>query len=233
MNINYITLIPFLTLCLLIGGGVAALLIKPSDFQKTRLSVFISIMGSMAVVVLGFNVYVSTTGLQVQRTVNNAQFTKESIDKLWLFPNQLFTDKTHARPEFLASFYYNNLTLYDLTKDLHNKPTLQSELEEQYIAIVLIQCWEDYLTFRTLEKTGDDVWLCNFLQWAQSPFLKKYFNNLKYNYASTTRDFAALLFEYADQIPVPTMDPNIYNFYANKLLKNPQLLKIFTETENK
>lgn len=190
-------------------------------------------MGSMAVVVLGLNVYVSTAGLQLQRTVNNAQFTKESIDKLWLFPNQLLTEKSHARPEFLASLYYNNLSLYTLTKDLNNKPTPQSEIEEQYISIVLIQCWEDYLTFRKLDRTGEEVWLCNFLQWAQSPFLKKTFNNLKYNFAPKTCDFADLLFEAAAQIPVPTTDPLIYKDAVTKLLHHPKLLKIFNAETDK
>lgn len=221
------TLIPFLTIGILIGGIIAAVRIKPNDFKNTRISVFISIMGSMAVVVLGVNVYVSTVGLQTQNSVNSAQFTKESIDKLWLFPNQILTEKRNARPEFLASFYYNNLTLYELTKNLSTSPTPQSEIDEQYISIVLIQCWEDYLTFRTLEKTGDDVWLCNFLQWAQSPFLKKAFDTLKYNFASLTRDFADLLFENAALIPIPSNNPKIYRDTVEKLLSNPKLLTIF------
>ena len=43
-------------------------------------------MGSMRVVVLGFNVYVSTAGLQLQRTVNNAQFTKNPLISYGYFP---------------------------------------------------------------------------------------------------------------------------------------------------
>ncbi len=108
-----------------------------------------------------------------------------------------------------------------------NATSHQPEMDEQYISIVLIQCWEDYLTFRTLEKTGDDVWLCNFLQWAQSLFLKRSYNNLKYNFAPLTRDFASLLFENADLIPIPANDPEVYRVTVKKLLNNPKLLIIF------
>ncbi|WP_032112187.1 hypothetical protein [Candidatus Paracaedibacter symbiosus] len=225
--------IEFLTISILIGGLLAAIFIKPDEFKNTRTSVFVSIMSSMAVIVLGFNVYVSTVGLQNQRSVTSAQFTKDSVDKMWLLPNNLLTEKKHARSEFLSSFYYNNISLYNLTKDLHTEETIESALEEQYIAIVLIQSWEDYLTFRMLDKTGDIVWLCNFLQWAQSPFLRKIFKNLKYNFATTTRDFALLLFEYADRIPVPCTDPEIYNKLSDEMLRDPKLLRIFEARSNK
>jgi len=219
--------IGILTFLLLIGGFFAAYFIKPTEFKNTRTSVFISIVSSMAVVVLGLNVYLNSYSLQEQQITKNAQFTKESIDKLWLLPNNLLTEKKNARPEFLASLYYNNDTLFKLTKDLHTTETTESALEEQYIAIVLIQAWEDYLTVRMLDKTGDIVWLCNFLQWGQSPFLRKTYKNLKYNFAITTRDFASLLFEYAERISVPCLDAEIYQQLSNEMLRDPKLLRIF------
>lgn len=87
-------------------------------------------MGSVAVLILAFNILLTSIKLEADRAVNNAQFTKQTIDKLWLFPNQLLTEKTHARPEFLASLYYNNVNLYQLTKGLKSIPTPKSELEE-------------------------------------------------------------------------------------------------------
>lgn len=226
---DYVTLIPIITTFLLLVGGFATIFIKPTEFQNTRTFVFISIMGSIAVIILAFNVYLETITLALQRKVNEAHFTKETIDKLWLFPNQLLTEKVNARPEFLASLYYNNLTLYNLTKESHTKSTLHSELDEQYVGILLIQCWEDYMTLRTLERTGDEVWLCNFLQWAQSPYLKDIFDNLKYNYAPITISFGKLLFEYAAHIPIPVKDPEIYKTTVTKLMADSRLLAIFKE----
>jgi hypothetical protein len=232
-GIDYIKFIPFITLVMLVAGTITAILSKPLEFKDTRIAVFFSVMGSMAVIILAFNVYVSTVNLETQRTDNAAHFTKETIDKLWLYPNKLLTEKPHARPEFLASLYYNNQTLYNLTKDVHNIPTINSELDEQYISILLIQCWEDYLTLRTLEHTGDEVWLCNFLQWAQSPFLKKNFDRLKYNFAATTIKLGQLLFEYSSNLPIPTPDPELYRTTVNKLLDDQRLKDIFIERSQK
>jgi hypothetical protein len=65
--------------------------------------------------------------------------------------------------------YYNNINLYNLTKDIKTEVTVDSELDEPYISIFMFQNWEDHLTFRNLDAAGDKVWLRNYLQWAQSP----------------------------------------------------------------
>lgn len=97
----------------------------------------------------------------------------------------------------------------------------------------MIQSWEDYLTLRTLEETGDEFWLHNFLQWAQSPYLKKEFDTLKYNFAPLTIDLGKLLFEYAALIPIPSDDPEVYKKSVSKLLKDPRLIRIFEERSKK
>lgn len=228
-NFDYISVIPFLALFVLIISIIAAIFIKPHSFHSSRTFVFISIMASLAVVILAGNIFLTTINMEIQRKINNAQFTKQAIDKLWLYPNQLLITEKQARPEFLASFYYNNPALYRLTKDLHTTPTTESTLQEQYISIALIQCWEDYLTLRELDQTGDQVWLYNFIQWAQSPYLKNDFNTLKYNFAPTTIKFGELLFEYAAQIPVPTTNPNEVKKLITNLFKDPRLSAIFNE----
>ncbi len=224
---NYTDLIPYLTLITILAGAVAAAFIKPGKFKNTKTAVFISIMSSMAVVIISFDVILTTNSLEKQNMVNNAKFTKQAIDKLWLFPNQLLKDAKHARPEFISSLYYNNNTVYNLTKHNVTEPTIKSEMEEQYIALVLIQSWEDYLTLRNLDKTGDTVWIHNFLQWAQSPYLKKIYDNLKYNFSATTIEFGNLLFKYANTIPVPSNDPEIYKETTIKLLNDPKSKQIF------
>jgi hypothetical protein len=226
---DYITIIPVLTIVILIASVLASIYIKPAEFKKTRTSVFISIMGSAAVVILAFNVYLTSVNVINQKAVNEATFTKKAVDKLWLFPNQLLMEATAARPEFLASFYSSNTTLYELSKDLKTKPTIQSELAEQYISIVLFQCWEDYLTLRTLGETGDESWLFSFIQWARSPYLRETFDRLKYNYAPTTIKLAELLFEYGLKIPVPNLDKEFYRKMVKELIDDPKLKEIFKE----
>ena len=231
-NFEYIDIIPITCLVLLLLGITAAIFIKPHDFQRSRTYVFISILASLAVVILACNVFLTTINLDSQRGINNTNFTKTAIDKLWLYPNDLLTKKKAIRPEFLASFYYNNLALYRLTQNLKTEPTIASTIEEQFIAITFIQCWEDFLTFRELDKTGDLVWLYNFIQWAQSPYLKIEFERLKYNYAPTTIEFGNLLFEYAQNIPVPTTDVSIYSSKVKKLYHDPRLVAVFNQRKN-
>lgn len=229
INFKLINFIPIATLMILLLGGIAAFFIQPTTFHETRTSVFISIMGSIAVLILAFNVFLTTIHLEMQKNISNARYTKSAIDKLWLYPNDKITTLTKVRPEFRASLYYNNLTLYNLTKNRKNEPTIESALQEQELSILLIQTWEDYLTFRTISQTGDDVWLINFLQWAQSPYLKAQFEVLKYNFAKTTIELGELLFEYASKLPVPTTDPNLYNITAHKILKDKRLIGIYGE----
>ncbi len=164
-----------------------------------------------------------------QAEIKKIKATKENIENLWIYPNLWFNSKSKVRPEFYASLYYNNLDLYKLTQNLQTKITVNSALEEQSFSILLLQCWEDYLTFRQLDKTGDYVWLINYVQWAQSPYLKEHFDRLKYNYSDTTIRFAELLFEYAHRLAIPTTDPKAYKLLVQEMLKDPRLVAIYKE----
>ncbi len=228
-NLDYIKYFPVLILAIFLISIVSTSLIKPEEFKKSRVFVFVSIMASVAVVILGFNVLISSLSMELQKNITKAQFTKLNIDKSWLFPNQLISEKTQARPEFLASLYRNNSDLFKASKNLKTKKTVNSILDEQYIAIVLFQCWEDYLTMRKFDETGDEVWLVNFLQWAQSTYLKAEFDRLKYNYASLTISFAELLFEYSAIIPVLATGSKVYKDATIKLLADERLKSIYKE----
>lgn len=228
-NIDYINYFPALIVAIFLVSVIATYFIKPEEFKKSRIFVFVSMMASIAVVILGFNVLVSTLSMELQKNITKAQFTKLNIDKSWLFPNQIICEKNKARPEFLASLYYNNLDLLEASKNLDTPKTIDSTLAEQYLSIVLFQSWEDYLTMRKFDETGDEVWLVNFLQWAQSPYLKTEFERLKYNFAALTIKFGELLFEYGAKIPVPTTDSKVYNDTAIKLLADDRLQSIYKE----
>lgn len=231
MNELYIAknLLPFSALIIFLGSILATALINPQKFKESKISVSVAVVTGVAVVILGLNVISNSVSMDLQTEINKNIITKENIQRLWIYPNQLFCKKTKVRPEFYASLYYNNLELYKLTHNLQTKITIESELEEQYISILLIQCWEDYLTFRQFDKTGDPVWLVNFVQWAQSPYLKAQFDWLKYNYTDTTIRFAELLFEYAHKLPVPTPDPEAYKQLVQEMLKDPRLIEIYKE----
>lgn len=229
-HFDYIQIIPIVTVALIVIGGMAALFIKPNDFQNSRTFVFISVMASIAVVILACNVFLSTINLEIQKQVTVAEFTKNAVDKLWLYPNRLFAEKRETRPEFLASLAYNNFELFELTKNIKTRPSFESFFDEQFITAVIIQCWEDFLTFRVFDKTGDRVWLNSFIVWAQSPYLKTEYERLKHTYAPTTVELSALLFEYAAKLPVPTPD-SAYHPIVEQLLADQRLQKIFAVRE--
>lgn len=232
MNELYIAknLLPLSILVIVLGSILATAYINPQKFKESKGSVVIAVIASIAIVFLGLNVTLNSVSMDFQAAVKKNKVTNDSVEKLWIYPNQVFSEKTKARPEFYASLCYNNLDLYTLTQNLHTKITVDSTLEEQYISILLIQCWEDYLKQRHFDKTGDDVWLVNYIQWAQSPYLKAQFDRLKYNYSNTTIRLADLLFEYAHTLPVPTKDPEAYKQIVEDMLKDPRLIAVYKET---
>lgn len=223
---------PHFILSILIGvliiAFVVAMFLKPEEYPKSRANVFISILASVTVILIGLSLAVSAVTLHEAESLIRVFSTKQTIDKVWLMPNRLLASSTKARPVFLASLYSNNPNLKKACSnagdEVHSSCT--SVLEEQNIAIVMIQCWEDYLTARGLDVTGDIVWLNNFMQWAQSPYLKEYFELLKYNFKATTIEFAEILFRYAAKIPVGTSDPEIYHQTVKAMMKDPDFNKV-------
>jgi hypothetical protein len=221
--------LPISVVVIFIASIIATFFINPKKFQESRSYVFVSIMASVAVVILGLNVVLNTINLEFQETITKTEITKQGVDKLWVYPNQIFTEKTKCRPEFYGSLYYNNLELYNLTHNLNTPHSIESAMEEQFVSILLFQCWEDYLTFRRFDETGDAVWLVNYIQWAQSPLLKANFDRLKYNFAELTIRLGELLFEYAGKLPVPTPDPESYKMVVGEMLNDQRLINIYTE----
>ncbi|MBJ7449085.1 MAG: hypothetical protein JHC93_01850 [Parachlamydiales bacterium] len=214
--------------CLIfIASAIVALKLKPDTFLKSRINVFVSILASVAVLLIGISLIISAATLETTEENTHMMITKTAIDKLWLYPNELLTKSTSANPDFLRSFYYNNPRLNALKTKEASIDTSQSVLQEQFIAIVMIQAWEDYLTLRKFDSTGDRVWLNNFIQWAQSPFLKDYFENLKYNFKDTTIELGDILFEYGQSLPIPTTNPEIYKNTIDQMLKDEKLIKLF------
>lgn len=210
-------------------SSVIALFYKPIEFERTRLRLFLSILASAAVLLIGISLIFSSITFEYTRHFNQVSKTKEMADKLWLYPNQVLASSTHARPSFLASFQTSNPQLFVFFKQKQTAPlSTETILEEQNIAIIFIQIWEDYLTLRKFQTTGnDESWLNIFLQWAQSPYLREYFNRLEYSYNYTTIQFGKLLFEYAAKLPMPTTDPQQYYNASLQLMKDERLLQIY------
>ena len=219
-------------LILVIGlGFLITFALRPGEFQKSRTYVFTSILAGVTIVLVGFSLAVSAISLHDAQSLIRVYTTKLSVDKLWLYPNELFAKSRLARPEFLKGFYYNNPDLQRACADrqLQEPQSCQSVLEEQAISIILIQCWEDFLTVHALDATGELIWMNNFIQWAQNSYLKQYYETLKYNYKETTRELAVLLFEYADKLPKIDPKPDMYHQTVEFLVQDPRYKNLFKE----
>lgn len=219
---------------LLASSFVIAFVYRPEKFQKTRMNVFFTTLASIAIVLVGINIIMSALALENNQKFARISKTKEIVDKLWLYPNSLITESTHARPIFLASFYLNNPQLYEVTVAHKTKSefTTKMILEEQHISLVMIQAWEDALTMQDYDDTGMNSWIRAFLVWAQNPYFKAYFQILSQSYRTTTIEFGKLLFEYADTIPRPNTDNSLYAKITLRMMKDPRLIKLLNETNN-
>lgn len=213
---------------ILLGSIYVSFKFHPDQYPKTRVSVFFSSLASVAIFLVGINVVMTSVSIENNQQFTRIQQTKSAVDKLWLYPNKLIQDSHHIRPQFLAGFYTSNPMLHALgnAKKEEAPQTLESMVEEQYIANVMIQAWEDYLEQRKFDDTGLEEWLMAFLTWAQNPYFKSYYDMLSFEYYDHTNQFAQILFEYAKPIPIPTTDITVYKKTAQRMLKDPRLIRL-------
>jgi len=201
-------------------------------YKKTRLNVFFSTLASVAIIVVGINLMISSIAFESDQQFSRHAKTKEAIDKLWIYPNQMVQSATHVRPEFMASFFMNNPKLYKLTAQSKPTPiTLAGIIQEHFITDIMIEAWEDCLSIRTYDLTPMKLWVRSFLSWAQSPYFKFYYDQNIYGYMDSTKQFGELLFEYAKKLPIPVEDINLYNIAADELMKDPRYLSLMKQID--
>ncbi|CDZ78506.1 hypothetical protein BN59_02816 [Legionella massiliensis] len=201
------------------------------EYKNTRINVFFSTLASVAIIFVGFNIVLTSIAFENNQKFSRITKTKEAVDKLWLYPHQLLTSSHNIRPEFLASFFMYNLQLYNMVI-LPNKKsplTVNGLIEEQFISNVMIQAWEDCITIRNYDATPLDSWLRAFISWAQNPYFKSYYEEAKFQFRRRTVHLGDLLFEYAETIPLPTIDTTIYDRTVQKLTADPRFIDLNLE----
>ncbi|MBA3536292.1 MAG: hypothetical protein H0T84_06760 [Tatlockia sp.] len=197
------------------------------QYKKTRLNVFFSTLASVAIIFVGINILLSSLSFESSQSISRQNKTKEAVDRFWLYPNRLLESSTHIRRLFRASFFLNNPEVYNMARAKEDLPlTIDTIAQEQFISNVIIQAWEDSLTIRDYDETPIKYWLRTFITWAQSPYLKSYYHVSKQGYKESTRTLAELLFEYAEKIPVPVENTNIYITTVDKLMKDARYLAL-------
>jgi hypothetical protein len=74
------------------------------------------------------------------------------------------------------------------------------DMHQVAFAISVFQIFEDYHTISAHDQTGVQVWLANFLNWAQSDTLQRLWPRLKMNYQPSTIRMTEALFAAANEI---------------------------------
>ena len=110
------------------------------------------------------------------------------IKDLWITPNfRLAND--YEKLGSMPAEMYPDLSIAS-SQDMH----------QVAFAISVFQIFEDYKTIYLHDKTGLNVWLGNFLNWAQSGTLQKLWPRLRINYQPSTIQMTEALFSAANEI---------------------------------
>ena len=110
------------------------------------------------------------------------------IKDLWITPNFRLAEEYEKLGSMPAEMY-PDLAIAS-SQDMH----------QVAFAISVFQIFEDYKTIYTHDKTGLNVWLGNFLNWAQSDTLQKLWPRLRINYQPSTIQMTEALFAAANEI---------------------------------
>ena len=110
------------------------------------------------------------------------------IKDLWITPNFRLAEEYEKLGSMPAEMYPD--LAISSSQDMH----------QVAFAISVFQIFEDYKTIYTHDKTGLNVWLGNFLNWAQSDTLQKLWPRLRINYQPSTIQMTEALFAAANEI---------------------------------
>ena len=110
------------------------------------------------------------------------------IKDLWITPNFRLANEYEKLGSMPAEMY-PDLSIAS-SQDMH----------QVAFAISVFQIFEDYKTIYLHDKTGLNVWLGNFLNWAQSDTLQKLWPRLRINYQPSTIQMTEALFASANEI---------------------------------
>jgi hypothetical protein len=111
--------------------------------------------------------------------------TYKLIDRGWLDVNKNMVKFYKDCPKFINSLYF------DWQRKVMG-PTEAPQGEDKwyavnYMSILIFQAWEDWLTSAQVDQTEHEVWINNFLTWANSDILRENWAVLKSNYSPTTQ----------------------------------------------
>lgn len=161
---------------------------------------------------------------QMQEMRINATF--RSIDRSWLGINKQFIENSDKCPNLIDSL------IYDWQINALGKKQYKLSQEEDdwtasnYISNCIFQAMEDFMVSSALDETAPEVWISNFIPWANSKILHNHWLVLKFNYAPRTIELADYLFEIVSKNRNQITNSSEVDKLAKDILKSNVFLDI-------
>jgi len=139
-------------------------------------------------------IYLTYTIFSRQMLELRINATFRGIDRGWLGINKQFIEYSDQCPNLIDSLSYD-WQINDLGKKRYKLSQEEDDwVATNYISNCIFQSMEDFMISAALDETSPEVWISNFIPWANSKILAKHWLVLKSNYAPRTIELAEYLF---------------------------------------
>jgi len=166
---------------------------------------------------------------QIQEMRINATF--RSIDRGWLAINKQFVEYFDKCPNLIDSLGYD----WQISALGKRSYKLREERDDwvasNYVSNCIFQSMEDFMTGSSLDETGPEVWVSNYIPWANSEILNRHWSALKSNYASTTIEFVEYLFAIVSKNRNKINNATDIDKLAKDILKSSVFLDIMSKVQ--
>lgn len=165
--------------------------------KDRKIELIIQILAAVSVVLVAYNLILSTQSNKRIEENRNADITLRNIQRNWLSP-QVELSKLYPESYFLYRSMTPDSDYCGLEPEVYD-PVKRKQIEIAY-SFRIFQAMEDFLTIGSHDLTGKYVWINNFLMWMQSPILREHWEVISYNFSLDTREIIERLNKESDAL---------------------------------
>ena len=176
-------------------------------------------------------IYLTYTIFSRQMLEMRINATFRSIDRGWLSINKQFVEYFDRCPNLIDSLAYD-WQIHALGETSHKLRDARDDwVASNYVSNCIFQSMEDFMTGSLLDETGPEVWVSNFIPWANSKILNRHWLALKSNYSSTTIEFVEYLFAIVSKNRNKINNASDIDKLAQDILKSDVFLDIMSKVQ--
>ncbi|PIB35278.1 hypothetical protein BFP72_07635 [Reichenbachiella sp. 5M10] len=165
--------------------------------QDRKLELLIGIPTAISVILVAYNLILSTHSNKRIEENRAANTTLENIQRNWLSP-QIELSKFYPESHFLYRSMTPESHYVDVWPQSYD-PSKRAQIEVVY-SFRVFQAMEDYLTIGAHDLTGQYVYINNYLMWMQSDILRRNWSEISFNFSSDTREMIDRLITQSDRL---------------------------------